>query len=152
MEKSSEWFEEGLRFSCTQCGNCCVGDPGAVWLNEEEERAIARKLKRGLRSFRSEFTTTIEGKRSLTEVNSERGQHCVFLGPGSKGCTIYPVRPKQCRTWPFWKENLDELRWKGDLRAVCPGLDKGRRYTKLEIEQRALHTERAIEGEDAELS
>ena len=23
-----------------------------------------------------------------------------------RACTVYPVRPLQCRTWPFWPENL----------------------------------------------
>ena len=25
------WYRDGLRFQCTQCGNCCTGDPGVVW-------------------------------------------------------------------------------------------------------------------------
>ena len=26
------WYADGLRFTCTQCGNCCTGQPGFVWI------------------------------------------------------------------------------------------------------------------------
>ena len=38
-----EWYAEGLRFGCTQCGNCCTGPPGAVWFTAEEGRAMAAR-------------------------------------------------------------------------------------------------------------
>ena len=75
---------------------------------------------------------------------------CPFLD-SERRCSVYEARPTQCRTWPFWKENLAEARWKQELPSVCPGLNRGRRYSKAEIEERALETERAIEGEDATL-
>jgi uncharacterized protein len=56
-------------------------------------------------------------------------------------CRIYPVRPKQCDTWPFWKENLKKSVWEGSVAACCPGIGRGRRYLKEEIE--ALAEERA---------
>ena len=45
---------------------------------------------------------------------------CVFLKEdperGRKTCSIYPVRPLQCRTWPFWPENLAEIAPAGIVR------------------------------------
>ena len=38
------WYAEGLRFECTQCGNCCSGGPGAVWFTSEEAGGMARAL------------------------------------------------------------------------------------------------------------
>mgnify|MGYP003145583089 FL=1 len=35
------WYRDGLHFSCTQCGNCCTGAPGVVWVDESEIKAIA---------------------------------------------------------------------------------------------------------------
>ena len=35
------WYADGLRFACTQCGNCCTGEPGFVWVNDAEIAAIA---------------------------------------------------------------------------------------------------------------
>jgi Fe-S-cluster containining protein len=33
-----------LNFTCTQCGNCCSGEPGYVWVTKEEIRRIAEFL------------------------------------------------------------------------------------------------------------
>ena len=145
MNEEKDWFEEGLQFTCTQCGNCCVGDPGAVWVTREEERSIAQNLKLPLRTFRSKYITKIEGEPSLVEVPSKRGQHCVFLQEGKKGCEIYPVRPRQCRTWPFWPENLRSFRNWIDATKYCPGMAKGLEgsgefYSAKEIRKIRDHT------------
>lgn len=44
---------------------------------------------------------------------------CVFFDESMKRCSIYPVRPRQCRTFPFWeqfKSNEEEVR------EECPGI------------------------------
>ena len=40
------WYERGLRFSCTRCGNCCRnhGDYARVYLSERDVDAIAAFL------------------------------------------------------------------------------------------------------------
>ena len=38
---TSPWYREGLRFTCTQCGDCCTGAPGYVWVNQEEIDQLA---------------------------------------------------------------------------------------------------------------
>ena len=35
------WFSQGLRFTCSQCGNCCSGGPGFVWVSDEEIAKLA---------------------------------------------------------------------------------------------------------------
>lgn len=48
---------------------------------------------------------------------------CIFLQEDH--CQIYLVRPLQCRTFPFWPENLkSSFRWK-QLKSYCPGIDEG---------------------------
>lgn len=49
-------------------------------------------------------------------------------------CTIYEVRPLQCRTYPFWHQNLINQKIWDKEKDHCPGIGKGRRYTKEEIE------------------
>jgi len=39
------WYADGLRFNCTQCGNCCTGGPGFVWISVEEVVRLAAHLK-----------------------------------------------------------------------------------------------------------
>lgn len=124
------WYAPGLRFSCTQCGHCCTGPPGYVWFDEREAQAIADYLDITVETFRRQYARTLEGAWTLAEHASPdgRGYDCVFLErrtDGTAGCSIYPVRPTQCRTWPFWPENLaSPAAWRRAARD-CPGMTGG---------------------------
>ncbi|WP_437201769.1 YkgJ family cysteine cluster protein [Planctomicrobium sp. SH664] len=135
MSNASEepWYRDGLRFECTQCGNCCTGSPGYVWVNEEEIRAIAEHLDQPHGAIRLLYTRPARGKVSLTEfANGD----CVFFDAESRGCKIYPVRPMQCRTWPFWQSNLySEEAWERTERN-CPGSGCGPLVSLQEIQSR----------------
>lgn len=124
-----EWYADGLRFECTQCGNCCTGPPGYVRVDDEELAAMATVLHLTVAQTESRFTRQVHGRRSLTEVRSEHGYDCVFLDretqPGKARCRVYQARPAQCRTWPFWSENLAHPRdWQRAGR-TCPGMNHG---------------------------
>src|SRR5262245_462487 len=103
---SKPWYADGLRFSCTQCGNCCTGPEGAVWFTADEGRAIAQMLGLSESDFLERYTRVIGARRSLNETPSEFGFDCVFLRRETIGdrtfarCSIYESRPTQCRTWP----------------------------------------------------
>ena len=52
-----------------------------------------------------------------------------------QGCSVYETRPMQCRTWPFWHDNIDTpAPWQA-VCAECPGAEKARLYTREEIER-----------------
>src|SRR5207248_8895996 len=34
------WYQDGLAFTCTRCGKCCTGEPGFVWVTDDELAAI----------------------------------------------------------------------------------------------------------------
>src|SRR4051794_3213394 len=91
------WYHAGLRFTCTQCGDCCTGEPGFVWVNDEEIRSIAALLE--ITEDEMVARHTRGGPRGRTLREKANGD-CVFFKAGT-GCTIYTVRPRQCRTWPF---------------------------------------------------
>ncbi len=40
-------------------------------------------------------------------------------------CTVYKSRPSQCRTWPFWNENMNSKVWNKDIYVNCLGVGKG---------------------------
>ncbi|HUW81223.1 MAG TPA: YkgJ family cysteine cluster protein [Phycisphaerae bacterium] len=129
------WYKDGLRFECTQCGACCSGEPGYVWVTSEEIRKIAEFLgredgwlsKRELRRVRLSY--------SLTELPNG---DCVFLqwADGKAMCAIYSVRPVQCCTFPFWQHNVKSARNWEQLGKWCPGVNRGRLYDFEQIEQR----------------
>lgn len=126
------WYAGGLAFECTRCGNCCTGDPGFVWVTDEELESIAAFLGRPLREVRDLHARKSRGRVTLRErANGD----CVFFDR-ERGCTIYPVRPAQCRTWPFWDSNVATPEdWERTCR-VCPGAGRGEIIPVEEITRR----------------
>ena len=148
-EKTSPWYADGLQFTCTQCGNCCTGGPGYVWISDEEIDRLATHLKLTSEQVVKKYCRKVAGRLSLTEHRNSRGEYdCVFLKEeliksrkGAKtvvqtkrGCTIYPVRPLQCRTWPFWDSNLSSAELWNDAAKRCHGMNVGRVFTEPEME------------------
>jgi len=135
------WYASGLRFECTQCGQCCLNhdDYSLVYLREDEARALARCLELDLATFKRRYTRVDDGDLVL----EDNGNRCILLGEDNR-CTAYEARPIQCRTWPFWPENLKRSAWENDVKKHCPGAGKGRLYTRAEIEAMARATD---EGE-----
>lgn len=120
---------EGLRFECVPgCRKCCE-IPGLVFVHEGEIPAMAESFKLTPDGFIVEYLCRHLG--NIYELNMPSDKPCMFLN--EDGCRIYPVRPAQCRTFPFWPENVnDPTEWKR-LKKMCPGLDRGRIYTVDEI-------------------
>ena len=94
---SERWYEEGLPFSCTACGNCCKsrGEYSHVYLREEEVTAMARHLEMDPVEFVRTQVKVEDGWITLLPGLPQ----CQFLDDAGK-CTVYAVRPVQCRTWP----------------------------------------------------
>ncbi|MBM3203538.1 YkgJ family cysteine cluster protein [Candidatus Woesearchaeota archaeon] len=119
---SQPWYKDGLQFSCTQCGDCCTGEPGFVWISEEEEKQIAEYRGISVGEFKIHHTKLVGDRLSLREfANGD----CTFFDGATRKCSIYPVRPVQCRTWPFWKSNLEDPETWNDVVSVCPGAGCG---------------------------
>ncbi|WP_437229531.1 YkgJ family cysteine cluster protein [Planctomicrobium sp. SH661] len=131
------WYRDGLKFECTQCGNCCTGAPGYVWVTDDEIRAIADYLDKPIGEIRLLNTRPARGRVSLNEyANGD----CIYFDPNGRGCTIYPVRPVQCRTWPFWKGNIESPEAWQETRRDCPGVGRGQVVTLEEIENRVAQS------------
>jgi Fe-S-cluster containining protein len=128
------WYKDGLCFSCTQCGNCCTGAPGVVWVTEEDIVRIAEHLGVSVGEVRLMHTRPVGRRLSLREfANGD----CTFFDGETRRCRIYEARPVQCRTWPFWQSNLDsEAAWEATQRE-CPGAGQGTFYSLEEVEQAA---------------
>jgi Fe-S-cluster containining protein len=126
------WYADGLRFECTRCGKCCTGEPGYVWVNEEEVRAIAAALGEPADEVRSRHTRAAQGGRTLRE---KADGDCVFFERGV-GCTVYEVRPRQCQTWPFWESNVETPADWERTRQICPGSGRGELVPAEEITRR----------------
>jgi uncharacterized protein len=90
--------------------------------------------------FHQRYARKVHGRWSLREYRTgAHGYNCVFLDrdsqPGKAICSLYHARPMQCRTWPFWPENLESVEeWEAvKQRTPCPGMNAGRLYPIAEI-------------------
>jgi Fe-S-cluster containining protein len=126
------WFKDGLRFTCTGCGDCCTGAPGFVWVNRDEIDDLARKVKLSPAEFEERYVRKVGIRKSLVEYDNG---DCVFFDANSRKCAVYEARPRQCKTWPFWQSNMaSEETWR-DTCEACPGSGKG----KLHSAEHILH-------------
>lgn len=61
--------------------------------------------------------------KHLRRLRKPKGSQCRFLRPD--GCSIHPVKPVQCRLFPFWPELVaDRSLWQ-DAGRRCPGIGQG---------------------------
>jgi Fe-S-cluster containining protein len=133
----SYFFDQGIHFECQRCGTCCTGDPGIVYVDSDEVTIIAEYLSKDISFFTEKYLLPFRAGYSIKEHSDGR---CFFY---NNGCIIYPVRPSQCKTYPFWFENLrSKKKWKRVLKE-CPGIGCGPLYPKekiLEIIQLTMDT------------
>ncbi len=130
------WYIGGLHFECVRCGKCCSGPgEGYIWVTRPEIRFIADYLKIPVGELRNRYLKRIGMRLSIIEDKTTRD--CIFLERigGEKKCRIYPVRPNQCRTWPFWSSNLLSSNSWNETAMKCDGINRGRLYSFEQIEK-----------------
>ncbi len=120
MLRSLCGLRKGMAFGCTKCGGCCSW-PGIVFFTREERSAAARYLGMSERAFSSAYHLGQTGESEWV-VHAPRG--CPLLGQ-NKECTIYPVRPLQCASYPFWRSKLETPAARRAYLRECPGAGRG---------------------------
>jgi len=124
------WYAGGLRFGCQACGRCCGGAPGYVWVADDEIERIAGVIGLPAAEFSRIYVRSLWRGKSLREKNN---YDCVLLEAAGR-CSVYDVRPVQCRTWPFWESNLATREAWQEAARRCPGIGKGPVYRIEQIE------------------
>ncbi len=117
--------EEGFDYrfdpsKCAECqGKCCTGESGYIWLTPAEMQKIADFLHISPEDFKARYLHKVKYRYSLKERKCGESYECIFFDTEAKNCSIYPVRPSQCATFPFWdyfKQHIDEVV------EECPGI------------------------------
>lgn len=114
---------KGLRFQCIGCGDCCRR-PGEVRFDDETFEGIAKHLRLSLEEFRQTYHVHFDPNDKETWiVENASDEACPFLVEDR--CSIHSVRPRQCRTYPFWPEILESrYAWRQEKKE-CPGIGIG---------------------------
>ena len=139
---SGPWYHQGIRFACRSCGSCCRGEPGVVWVAPDEVELMSRHLGISRKDFRARYLRRIGFRVSLVE---RPDGDCILY---HNGCSVYPVRPRQCRTFPFWPDAMRSPEWFKRALRDCPGAGSGKLYSRSEIES-IIREGRATEPPDA---
>lgn len=127
MESETEILSaEGYNYrftpaSCEACeGACCTGESGYIWVKYSEIEEMATFLELTIEEFATMYLKKVKHRYSIIEKPLGGDNFaCIFFDVIKKQCTIYPVRPRQCRTFPFWesfKNNSEEVK------KECPGI------------------------------
>jgi Fe-S-cluster containining protein len=156
-----------IRFECQRCGSCCHHKrpqefgplvplerlkefwekSNLIYLNKEDIENIGKKTQHDP----GDFVDTLfdyDGKcvkvdemgrkiiLDLPVLKSKEDTTCIFY---DKGCSIYSVRPKACRLFPFRVE--EETTPQGDMilcinhNPTCPGIGKGKNVDRKALEK-----------------
>lgn len=103
--EKQEGFAFGFQPSlCQECGGrCCIGESGYIWISEEEAKKVALFLLIDIDNFAIKYLFRANDRLSIREKPYKEGCACIFFDEITKTCSIYEVRPLQCRTFPFWE-------------------------------------------------
>jgi len=136
--ETAPWYADGLRFECqADCGRCCTnhGKYAYVYLEGKDPARLAGFFEMSEIEFRERYTTLEDGYVVLTMGSPS----CPFLD-GTR-CTVYEARPAQCRTFPFWDEQLSTKRVWDRTEEFCPGINLGQLHSLATIRQRLAERE-----------
>ena len=107
--------------ACEACGGkCCRGESGYIWAKYQEIIDMAAYLEMTVEDFAVQYLRKVKHRYSLTEKQlGEEDYACIFFDETKERCGIYPVRPSQCRTFPFWEQFKQNEK---EVREECPGI------------------------------
>lgn len=97
------WFANGLKFHCTGCGKCCTGPSGYVFLSETDLHTLAAHFSLTPQAFAKKYTRLVDDQYAL--LDRPGSDACIFLKDNK--CSVYGARPIQCRTFPWWVQNIE---------------------------------------------
>jgi Fe-S-cluster containining protein len=81
---------------------------------------MAEFVNKSVQEFATIYLKKVKHRYSLVEKKLDEDDYaCIFFDEKTSRCTIYPVRPLQCRTFPFWEQFKND---EDEVRKECPGI------------------------------
>ncbi len=102
-------YKDGFKFAfdekaCKNCGGkCCTGESGNIFANKAEIERLRVHFQLEKDDFEEKYLRKVGVRYSFKELEFEDGFACIFFDRQNKQCSIYELRPQQCRSFPFWE-------------------------------------------------
>lgn len=96
---------------------------GYVYLTEDDVTNAAAHLGMPQADFEATYIYRTRHSRRIRKPRA-KGKQCPFLG--AEGCEIHPVKPVQCRLFPFWPELVEDRKAWTKTATWCPGIGQGK--------------------------
>ena len=144
--EKSQFYAQGLRFSCKRCSACCRFDAGYVFLSRKDTSSLCAALNMQYEEFLDVYCRWVPGEQGKSQLSLKEKQDydCIFWSAEQgEGCLVYETRPLQCRTFPFWDSVMNSKKsWKLTA-GNCPGMDQGEIHSQDSI--RKMLAQRQLE-------
>jgi len=107
--------------ACETCGGrCCTGESGYIWITLAGIEQMAHYLNLDIEQFSIRYLRKVGHRYSLIEKKISQENHaCIFFDTNTNRCSVYEVRPNQCRTFPFWEQFQQNHE---EVIKECPGI------------------------------
>ncbi|MCD4680646.1 MAG: YkgJ family cysteine cluster protein [Bacteroidales bacterium] len=130
----SQYYKDGLQFSCSGCGYCCREEPGFVFLSNNDLLNLQTYFSLEKKELIDTYCRIVNmGNFKMLSLKESRNNDCIFLGENI--CQVYKARPLQCRSYPFWSTLMDnEDSWLDESKN-CPGIGHGEFYSAKKIDR-----------------
>ena len=94
---------------------------------------MAAHLQLDVDDFQKRYAVAWDEHAQSWRIDATDGDGCPLLD--GNDCRVHPVKPSQCRSFPFWSELLDDRDAWAEAKEYCPGMDApdGRLFTAREI-------------------
>ena len=116
------WWMSGVKFSCQSgCGKCCDQPGGSVYLSIKDAERISNHSGLSVDDWLERDARKTYDGRFVLKSREDDGI-CIHLDENQQ-CSIYEVRPQQCKAFPWWGENLASDRSWSQVKELCPGID-----------------------------
>ncbi len=134
------FYDNGLKFSCNRCSDCCRLSPGVVYLTYDDLHRLCAKFQLEEDQFISMYCRWLwyVDNTEVLCLKEMKNYDCV-LWKKECGCTAYEARPLQCSTYPFWSWMIEDKETWDSCAKDCPGINAkdGKIWTKEQIEEQS---------------
>lgn len=129
MSCNLDFINKELKFSCKRCSHCCCGEPGYVYLSQNDLTKLCARFNLTLNDFVDKYCRIVPYKNNTLVLSLEETDdfECILWEKG-KGCSAYESRPIQCSTYPFWTKILQNSQSWFDEKKDCSGIDEGNTF------------------------